>query len=516
MDDSARKIRTLTLLIVSVALVLDLRAPAALLANLGYLYDLHWSRASESNSAEAASYWPEQTNGLFEAAVRLDPENLSASRGLIRSSVWMGELDRARALASRLPAWRIEKIDQPGGESPEFYLLRAMKLAQDGQTNAAVSMWYMAAEQLALFGRRGLTVAYKAGAEMFDDLSRSRDAIPRFLYLSGLLFWRSGDQSSAVPRLEQMLRFDDSSRSAGLAHAMLGEYYQETLGDAELALSHYRSAIERDPELVHIYGRLGELYTQQGQLESAHVLMERLSALQPKRSLSFLIGNWQLVGASVDPETLEIPGPVYVLLFWKPVHEDMVPNAVGWYRAGDHWIQIAELMNMIRNGGFEADTWTGGGVPQGFAWWKSEGAPLERFQLMWSERNGQRTKVLRLVNSAEFRRLNLYSSFYSVAPDSMLLGGAWLRGYPSLAARTLAVFRAADNEVHWGAPSGPRFLSLQVADEYAWEFRINCIVTPRDAEAVLVTISNFESESWAEFDDIFLVQLPDISQGESR
>ena len=55
---------------------------------------------------------------------------------------------------------------------------------------------------------------------------------------------------------------------AGKPHYYLGWCYHEQ-GKTELAVRHYRTAIQRSPNVMPAYIRLGELLFEQGQLEEA-------------------------------------------------------------------------------------------------------------------------------------------------------------------------------------------------------------------------------------------------------
>lgn len=493
----------------SIIAAFGLRSSSWLLVNLGNAQALRCGPSLEQNAViGAVRYCPELGTVLFQRALLLDHTSAPALRGALRERFWHGDF----ASADLLDVGSGSLIRSSDGEQdsvfPEVLALRALREAREDNGEQAMASWYRASQALLdMRGADAFPIIYASGARIFGAAAVHDPSNPGNLFVTGVLLWHSGDHDSAVEYLEAALEHDNLSRLGGLAHSMVGGFYEQQ-NQRELAIYHYERALERDPELVHVYGRLLILHGQAGHQGDAERVAALIAGLRPMRSLSIRAGDWMLEGISVDPTSLEAMGPVYIVLFWRAMSEGALPGEVGWYEAGDHWLQVLQLRNLVQNGGFEADRWTGPGIPSRFTYWESEGVPADRFGLYPSVRGGQVSKVLRLGNDRTFQRLNLYSNLFLIGEGDLLCGGAWVRGGAPQGARTIVVFRSVNGELQWGAPAGPRFLALGPGNQDQWYFSVNCIAAPLQVEEGLLTISSFESEHSAEFDDVFLVQVP--------
>ena len=82
----------------------------------------------------------------------------------------------------------------------------------------------------------------------------------------------AGDYAGAIPLLQKAVDADPANADA---HNLLG-FSHRKLGDVEMALAHYRSALKLEPEHRGANEYLGELYLELGRLDAAQ---ERLEVL---------------------------------------------------------------------------------------------------------------------------------------------------------------------------------------------------------------------------------------------
>jgi tetratricopeptide (TPR) repeat protein len=212
------------------------------------------------------------------------------------------------------------------------------------------------------------------------------------------LLWGLGQQDEAVA---QAMILDEAVPHSAIDMQITSEawlvlgLYQEASGDVSKAVNSFSMALKLDPQQILAYPQLEALYYRRGEVDQAQEVHKSLLGLQPERSLSNreVEPGWFLYGFHVKSWSIEEQPLLQLALFWR-LPEGTVPTGDLWIRAGDHWIQVVEVFNLVLNPGFEQDEWTGMELPSRYTrpeWLNVY--PGEELALMLHD--GRLSKVLR-------------------------------------------------------------------------------------------------------------------------
>ena len=155
-------------------------------------------------------------------------------------------------------------------------------------------------------------------------------------------------------------------------------------------------------------------------------LEKRLAAREPEYKVGQKVNDdWVLVGYDLDEEALEMWSETTIWLYWLP-SKPVEMKKPGWYRAGERWVEVKGVRNLVPNGGFEWDPKVGPAYPYG---WPSQiyKAPLECHELVVDERDGEKTKCARLRNSQTHQSTSLASIEISIEPNVIYLQAGWIK-----------------------------------------------------------------------------------------
>jgi hypothetical protein len=247
-------------------------------------------------------------------------------------------------------------------------------------------------------------------------------------------------------------------------------------------------------------------------LSPAAVLWEELEKRLAGREPEYKVGqkvneDWVLVGYDLDEKSLERWSEITIWLYWLPSKPVEIKKP-GWYRAGERWVEVREVRNLVPNGGFEWDPKVGAAYPYG---WPSGiyGAPLEFHELVIDERNGEKTKSARLSNSETHNRTSFASVKIPVNPNAIYLQAGWIKsegGNGFLGRRWIGKIKEEQ----------PYNFVVGGVNAESWTHYAGIAKPLEGASSCRLWLLNFESTGKVYFDDILFIEVQVPQQARER
>jgi tetratricopeptide (TPR) repeat protein len=332
-------------------------------------------------------------------AHRLDPASQAARRELAQALLGLGQIDEALGvLGDEGENYLLLTNDQ----RPEGWLLRACLLAQKGQFDEAISNWRYGAD---LAVQRWPASQYRlveaSGATLYQFLLEQQPGRMDWRSLRARLLWRSRQPEQALQEFATLANLEPQTEYerhlVGEALFMLASTFEKE--PSMEAAETLERALAFHPRLVPAYALLESIYAQSGQAGQAATTRARLDSLSPQWPVvgggQEALPGWILYGYDLETLTVEEQPLLRLQLYWR-LPAGTKPEGPGWYRAGDHWIQLMETFNLASNAGFEQDLSTSTGAPTGYELY--EGTPPASQQLVLVQREGVMSHVLRQSN----------------------------------------------------------------------------------------------------------------------
>jgi tetratricopeptide (TPR) repeat protein len=193
----------------------------------------------------------EVARGQFDHILKLEPECKEACLGLARTLRDMGKPEEART-----------------------YFERAIKI--DG------------AYFQAYLGLSGVLNSLDQGTEAFDILAKASTKAKQMKNLGAGqadVFYLLGEIELELNEMAEALGFFEGASRAASSDSKMQLKIADTLQDSENpgeAVKYYKKALELDPELAHVYNRLGITYRKNGKMELAVNLYEKALTFHPQ------------------------------------------------------------------------------------------------------------------------------------------------------------------------------------------------------------------------------------------
>ena len=337
----------------------------------------------------------------------------------------------------------------------------------------------------------------------FYTIAVSRDpSSGEYHYLLARHLDRLGEPDKVREEFQWVVR---SASSPGLSDSWVGEayyrlgLYSEDEGEIEAAVENYEKALGRNERLVDAIARLERLYRQSDEMTKAEELIDRLASLEPEYRVGEKVSDdWVLLGYDLDEEALEAGPSMDVALYWLPSEQTEIEQP-GWYRAGERWIHVTNIRNLVPNGGFEHDEIRGKRLPTG---WPIDiyRSPIDTHELMIDQRDGEETTVARLSSSEEHPNTGFSTRDISVKPDGLYLQAGWMRseeGGRGCLGRAWYVDGKKDSHNYVAA-------GMEVD---SWSHFAGIAIPPEGGRGCRVSLLNYKSQGRVYFDDILFFEL---------
>lgn len=240
--------------------------------------------------------------------------------------------------------------------------------------------------------------------------------------------------------------------------------------------------------------------------------MMQVAAVGPSQRVNQSLDNgWTFAGYHTDEARLAAGEPAILWAFWQGP-DGATPGATedGWYAlAPGSWLQIVNrAVNVIPNGGFErrADNGAPAGFPRDIY-----RAVADMHQQAVVERNGLRTAVGSLANSATVTATSFATNEFQINPHKLYLQTGWIlsQGGNAFLGR------------NWpdAPPATATFsYSFVVAGEQAgvWRHYAGIAIPPAGSTRTQIWLLNNNSTGQVYFDDVTFVPLDRPGAGASQ
>ena len=337
----------------------------------------------------------------------------------------------------------------------------------------------------------------------FYTIAVSRDpSSGEYHYLLARNLDRVGEPDKASDEFQWVAR---NASSLGLSDSWVGEayyrlgLYAEDEGEIETAVENYEKALGLNERLVDAIARLEWWYRRNGEMTKAEELKDRLASLEPEYSVGEKVSDdWVLLGYDLDEEALEAGTSIEIALYWLPSAEVRI-DGPDWYRAGERWIHVTNIRNLVPNGGFEQDEIRGKKLPAGWQIGPYR-SPIDTHELMIDQRDGKETTVARLSNSEEHPNTSFSARDISVKPDGLYLQAGWMRseeggrGY-------------LGHRWYVGGKKDSHDYVAEGMEVDSWSHFAGMAIPPDGGSGCRVWLLNRKSQGQVYFDDILFFEL---------
>ena len=505
-----------------------------------------------SKALEAALEEPEALESRARAvnylqqAVRWDRNNAEASellakayRQLAEVYVGRGELAEARsaleALLEQDPedqfalyylARAYEEAGERGKAAENYERLRYFELEEGGKIPAYLGGLSAKLEEYGIWGQDEVVniVSFLVwqgewgqAEELLARMAMKYPHNPEWAFYRGEMYHRRGELEEALRNYERAIGLD--SRYAQ-AYLRIGRAYEDRAlasmpearsADLQEAARWYKMYHALAPENLLGLKKLVEICEE---LEWAGIepeslnlqpealreeLERRLAEREPEYKVGQKVGeDWVLVGYDLDEEALKMWSETTIWLYWQP-SKPVEMKKPGWHWAGERWVEVREVRNLVPNGGFEWDLKVGPAYPYG---WPSGiyKAPLECHELVVDERNGEKTKCARLSNSQTYQSTSFASIEIPIKPGAIYLQAGWIKsegGKGYLGRRWMGKIEEKP----------PYNYVVRGVKAESWTHYAGIARPPEGATSCHLWLLNYKSTGKVYFDDILFVEL---------
>jgi tetratricopeptide (TPR) repeat protein len=299
----------------------------------------------------------------------------------------------------------------------------------------------------------------------------------------------------------------------------------EKQGDEDRAWPLYEEALRANPRLVIAYLKMIEAAEERGDSDRARTWRSRLVELKPEYPVNQALpqgeevfyrppgggpsdwvwdktpgsGRWILLGYNLDEDLLEDGVLVPVILFWR-VPSGLVAGS-RWVATGDHWLQFAEVINLVPNAGFEWDAPANGLLPAGFPYPNYPNQSAENVGIVMAERNGSTTQVVELRNTDQVQTMGLRSLRCPVS-DGLYVQGSWVR---TIDARANSGRYWTGGGLAYSYVVNPHSSSLP-----EWTYWAGIARPTPNTSAFEVFLLNWNNSGRAQFDELVMFRLEEM------
>jgi hypothetical protein len=324
-------------------------------------------------------------------------------------------------------------------------------------------------------------------ATYLDKLGERGEAVEGFCWVA---------QNASSPGL--------SDSWVGAAHYQLGRFFEDE-GQLDEAVQQYEIGLGLNGRLVDGLSRLERLYRLNGEAARAEEVGERLAALEPEYVVGQEVGKgWVLLGYDLDEDALAAGGAVEVALYWLGQGQ-IAEGTQGWYDAGQRYIQLAEVLNLVPNGGFEHDEIRGQKIPE--TWQIATGTPGEgEHFLVLEHRDGLTSTSLALRSTTQGSSTSLCTRDIEVGADRVYLGAGSFDDDGGAHGQLVCTWLIDRKREH-------TYISRGTGDT-TWVTASAILVPPQDASSCRICVLNAGSQGETRFDNIVLFELdmPKLAQ----
>jgi tetratricopeptide (TPR) repeat protein len=426
---------------------------------------------------------------LLWNAFRLNPASTTIRRDLAYALFSLGKVNEALGVLGDGEGYFLPLETE---QRPEVWLLSACVLAQKGQADEAIRQWQRGADLAVDYWSTGqYQLVERAGAKAYQFLLEQLPDRQDWRFLRARLLWLSGQHEEALQQFTILANLtpqtDQERRQVGEALFMLGSSSAQE--QPLVAVDYLERALALNPRLIPAYPMLESINIQTGQIGKANSIHERLGILSPQWPVvggeQEAMPGWMLYGYDLEPQEVEEQPLLRQQLYWR-LPAGSMPQGPGWYRAGDHWIQLVESFNLASNAGFEQIGSNSDGATIGYN--LHDGTPPSSQQLVLVQRDGALSHVLRQSNTTTGPSVGVWLKPSKITADYYFLV-AWVRStMPQSASGRFEWFDAQgrrlpiENYPFYSSIYPEHVAQVQAVLPGAYSFRFSLFTRTADAE----------------------------------